>query len=290
MKLNQNNKNLVLVSGYSGGGKTHTLKFLENCGYYCVDNLPLQLLIPYLDLYFKNSIDYNPNYKVAIGIDVRSTSNFKDISKIIDTLKNNLYNVKIVFMAAEKNILISRFKETRNYHPINLSLELAIDKEIALLNSLRTIADIVIDTSKTNVHELRQHIYSMFLNEDTLNKFLIRFVSFGFSKGIPLDLDTLFDVRFLPNPYFVPELKSYTGLDKEVDNYISKKKVFKDYWQLLINLLDYLIPNYKKEGKSYLSIGVGCTGGRHRSVLLVEKLSKYYLKYGVKVEHRDIYK
>jgi len=288
--MTQNNKKLILISGYSGSGKTHALKYLENCAYYCIDNLPLQLLVPYLDLYFKNSVDYVQNYKIAVGIDVRSTSNFKDIGKIITELRKTFSTINLLFMTAEKSNLISRFKETRNYHPINLSLELAIDKEIALLNPLRTIADIIIDTSKTNVHELRQHIYSLFLKEDNVNKFLIRFVSFGFSKGIPLDLDTLFDVRFLPNPYFIIELKNFTGIDKVIDDYISKKKVFKDYWLHLVKLLDFLIPNYKKEGKSYLSIGIGCTGGRHRSVLVAEKLAKHYSNFGVKIEHRDIYK
>lgn len=284
------NKNLVLVSGYSGSGKTHTLKYFENCGYYCVDNLPLQLLIPYLDLYFNNNIGYESNHKIAIGIDVRSTSDFSHCNEIIGNIKKSGFNFKLLFMTADKNVLVKRFKETRNFHPINLTLELAIEKEIEMLNPLRRSADLIFDTTNTNVHELRQHIYSLFLDDNIENNMLIRVVSFGFSKGIPLDLDLLFDVRFLPNPYFVPELKNFTGKDELVGEFLENKDIFTQFWEKLTDMLNFLIPLYRKEGKSYLSIGVGCTGGKHRSVFIAEKLSKYFSDYSIKLEHRDILK
>lgn len=284
------NKNLVLVSGYSGSGKTHALKYLENCGYYCVDNLPLQLLISYLDLYFNNNIGYESNSKIAIGIDVRSTSDFSSCDETIDKIKKNGFNFKLLFMTADKNVLIKRFKETRNFHPINLTLELAIDKEIAMLNPLRRNSDLIFDTSNTNVHELRQHIYSLFLDDNVESKMLIRVVSFGFSKGIPLDLDLMFDVRFLPNPYFIPELKNFTGKDLPVSNFLESKETFIYFWEKLTDLLNFLIPLYKKEGKSYLTVGIGCTGGKHRSVFIAEKLYAYFSSYAVKIEHRDIFK
>lgn len=287
----KNNKiNVVLVSGYSGSGKTHALKYLENCSYYCIDNLPLQLITSYLDLYFNNNFAYVVNKNIAIGIDVRSTSNFTHSDEIIKKLKALGYNIKLLFMTADKPVLIKRFKETRNFHPINLTLELAIDKEIAMLNPLRSISNLIFDTTNTNVHELRQHIYNLFLKEECNNKLILRVVSFGFSKGIPMDIDTLFDVRFLPNPYFVPELKNFTGIDKDIIDYIETKDSFKLFWEKFIDLLDFLIPKYKIEGKSYLTIGIGCTGGRHRSVMIAEKVAKHFKSYSVKIEHRDIYK
>lgn len=288
--MNKKDVNIVIVSGYSGSGKSHALKYLENCSYYCIDNLPLELVKPYLELYLNNDFQYTGSSNIAIGIDVRSTFNFTNSSEIITNLKKQGYNVKLLFMTADKNILIKRFKETRNFHPINLTLDLAIDKEIAILNPLRTVANLIFDTSNTNVHELRQHIYNLFLDEEASDKLVLRVVSFGFSKGTPMDVDTLFDVRFLPNPYFVTELKNLTGKDSQIIEYIESKDVFKDFWQKFITLLEFLIPKYKKEGKSYLTIGVGCTGGRHRSVMISEKIAKHFKSYSVKLEHRDIYK
>lgn len=295
---------ILIVSGYSGAGKTYALKYLESLGYYCVDNLPVKLVEPFLDLYSKERIKKNPEH-IAIGVDIRSTINFDDCKGVISRLKKQGYTVKLLFMKAEKNMIFQRYQETRNAHPLTalkrlfpagkkeLDLDDAIELEISLLEPLRRIADIVIDTSNTNVHELRQQIFSLFTIESSMlsHKLMIKVVSFGFSKGIPTDIDLMFDVRFLPNPHFDPKLRPLTGIDKEVRDFLESKKETALFWKKLSDLLDYLVPEYTKEGKSYLSIGIGCTGGRHRSVMLAEKIKAYFEDKGYRsiVEHRDIY-
>ena len=295
---------ILIVSGYSGAGKTYALKYLESLGYYCVDNLPAKLIEPFLDLYLKENIKKAPE-NIAIGVDVRSTISFDECKDVMARLKKQGYVVKLLFMKAEKQVVLQRYQETRNAHPLNslkrvfasgkkdLSLEDAIGLEISLLEPLRRIADIVIDTTNTNVHELRQQMFSLFTIESSLisHKLMIKVVSFGFSKGMPTDTDLMFDVRFLPNPHFDPKLRPLTGKDKEVKDFLESKKETKKFWEKLSDLLDFLIPEYSKEGKSYLSIGVGCTGGRHRSVMIAEKIKDYFQDKGYKsiVEHRDIF-
>ncbi len=296
---------ILLVSGYSGSGRTYALKYLEACGYYCVDNLPIKLVEPYLDLYTNE--DIRGRSHIAIGVDIRSTFNFDNCKAIIKTLKKRGYEVKLLFITADKQVILQRYQETRNSHPLTLmksikgkdtkgelGLEEAVNTEFSLLEPLRRNADIVIDTSNTNVHELRQQIFSLFSldnKEGTSNKLLLRVVSFGFSKGIPTDVDLMYDVRFLPNPHFDPELRPLTGKDKAVQEFLEGKKVFVKFWEKLADLMDFLVPEYSKEGKSYLTIGVGCTGGRHRSVMIAEKIKDHFEAKGYRciVEHRDIY-
>jgi RNase adapter protein RapZ len=295
---------ILIVSGYSGAGKTYALKYLESLGYYCVDNLPIKLVESFLELYLKDNIKKSPEH-IAIGVDIRSTINFDDCNEVLAKLKKQGYTVKLLFVKSEKQVIFQRYQETRNAHPLTslkrmfaggkkeLSLEDAIGSEISLLEPLRRIADIVIDTSNTNVHELRQQIFSLFTIESSAlaHKLMIRVISFGFSKGIPTDIDLMFDVRFLPNPHFDPKLRPLTGKDKAVKDYLDDKKETGLFWNKLIALLDYLVPEYTKEGKSYLSIGIGCTGGRHRSVMISEKIKEHFEEKGYKsiVEHRDIY-
>ena len=295
---------IVIVSGYSGAGKTYALKYLESLGYYCVDNLPTKLIEPFLELYLKDNIKKAPEH-IAIGVDIRSTISFDECKDVMARLKKQGYIVKLLFMKSEKQVIFQRYQETRNAHPLtalkrvftsgrkDLSLEEAIELEISLLEPLRRVADVVIDSTNTNVHELRQQIFSLFSVESAsvARKLMIKVVSFGFSKGMPTDTDLMFDVRFLPNPHFDPTLRPLTGKDKEVKDFLESKKETQKFWTKLSDLLDFLVPEYAKEGKSYLSIGIGCTGGRHRSVMIAEKIKEYFQDKGYKsiVEHRDIF-
>jgi len=289
--------NLLIVSGYSGAGKTYALKYLEASGYYCVDNLPIKLIESFMKIYMEGNIKKS-SHNIAIGVDIRSTIKFDDCKEIIDELKKKGCKVKLLFMTSEKQVLIQRYQETRCAHPLTMlketkiGLEEAIEMEFSLLEPLRRIADLVVDTSNTNVHELRQQIFSLFGMEGTdKHKLVLRVSSFGFSKGIPTDVDLMFDVRFLPNPHFDPTLRPLTGMDKPVIEFLEDKAVFVKFWEKLTDLLDLLMPEYTKEGKTYLTIGVGCTGGRHRSVMIAQKIAKYFELKGYKsiVEHRDIY-
>jgi len=288
--------NVLIVSGYSGAGKTYALKYLEASGYYCVDNLPIKLLESFMKIYKEGAVKGGA-HNIAIGVDIRSTINFNDCKDIIDDLKTKGCKVTLLFITAEKQVLIQRYQETRSAHPLTMlktakTLEDAIEQEISLLEPFRRIADLVIDTSNSTVHELRQQIFSLLSFEDaSKHKLILKVSSFGFSKGIPTDVDLLFDVRFLPNPHFDPALRPLTGKDKPVIEFLEGKKVFVKFWEKLSDLLDMLMPEYTKEGKSYLTIGVGCTGGRHRSVMIAEKIAEYFELKGYKciVEHRDIY-
>jgi UPF0042 nucleotide-binding protein len=295
---------ILIVSGYSGSGRTYALKYLESSGYYCVDNLPINLVEPYINLYTKDEMRGYSH--IAIGVDIRSTLDFDDCKLIIDKIKRSGIEVKLLFMTTDTQILLQRYQETRSPHPLTimknipgrtkkapLSLEEAVDLEMVLLEPLRSISDITIDTSNTNVHELREQIFSLFsiASKGSKHKLLLRIISFGFSKGTPVDVDLIFDVRFLPNPHFVPELRKLTGKDQPVKDFLNDKAVVVEFSERLFNLLDFLVPEYNKEGKSYLTIGVGCTGGRHRSVMIAEDIKEHFANkgYSTVIEHRDVY-
>lgn len=294
--------NILLVSGYSGAGKTYALKYLENLSYYCVDNLPIKLLGSFMSIYMEGQSS-EASTNIAIGVDVRSTMDFEHCKEIIDDLKKKGCTVKLLFITAEKNILIQRYQETRSPHPLTtikvpvrakktkLGLDEAIDLEFALLEPLRKVADLTIDTSDSTVHDLKKQIFYLFSIEEGKQTLVVRVISFGFSKGLPADIDLLFDVRFLPNPHFDPKLRPLTGIDTPVKKFIEKQKVFSVFWDRLVALFDILVPEYTKEGKTYLTIGVGCTGGRHRSVMIAQKVAEYFetKNYKCMVEHRDIY-
>lgn len=284
------NLRTVILSGLSGAGKTVALRALEDIGYFCIDNLPVKLIDDFL-----SSIRSEEGIqKIAIVIDIREKRFFADIYNILSILRQK-YKIEIFFLEAERDVMIRRYKETRRPHPLmstdNKSIEEAIEKERRLLLPIRDAADRIIDTSNYTPHQLRHLIMSEFGLTNKSNGLNISLISFGYKFGIPQNLDLLFDVRFLPNPYFVSELKDLRGVDEPVRNFVLNKDETKDFLILLNNMIDFLIPQFTNEGRSSLIIGIGCTGGRHRSPVIVQEVSKYISKkYGINpsIIHRDI--
>ena len=282
---------LVIVTGISGAGKVTALKFFEDNGYYCVDNLPIDLIESFADILFGQTNEKN---KVAIGVDIRSGKNLEKMSEVLKNMKAKEQNYEILFLDCNNNTLIKRFKETRRSHPMGDrdSVENEINEERAKLEFLREQADYIIDTSNLLVKELRGEIEKIFvLNRDYRNLF-VTIMSFGFKHGVPADCDLVFDVRFLPNPYYVPELKHKTGNQKEVQDYVLNSPVSHEFLNKLVDMIKFLIPNYIEEGKNQLVIGIGCTGGHHRSVTianeLYNQLNSSDASYGIRLSHRDI--
>lgn len=282
---------LVIVTGISGAGKVTALKIFEDNGYYCVDNLPIDLIESFADILFGQTNEKN---KVAIGVDIRSGKNLEKMSEVLKNMKAKEQNYEILFLDCNNNTLIKRFKETRRSHPMGDrdSVENEINEERAKLEFLREQADYIIDTSNLLVKELRGEIEKIFvLNRDYRNLF-VTIMSFGFKHGVPADCDLVFDVRFLPNPYYVPELKHKTGNQKEVQDYVLNSPVSHEFLDKLVDMIKYLIPNYIEEGKNQLVIGIGCTGGHHRSVTianeLYNQLNSSDASYGIRLSHRDI--
>ena len=282
---------LVIVTGISGAGKVTALKIFEDNGYYCVDNLPIDLIESFADILFGQTNEKN---KVAIGVDIRSGKNLEKMSEVLKNMKAKEQNYEILFLDCNNNTLIKRFKETRRSHPMGDrdSVENEINEERAKLEFLREQADYIIDTSNLLVKELRGEIEKIFvLNRDYRNLF-VTIMSFGFKHGVPADCDLVFDVRFLPNPYYVPELKHKTGNQKEVQDYVLNSPVSHEFHNKLVDMIKFLIPNYIEEGKNQLVIGIGCTGGHHRSVTianeLYNQLNSSDASYGIRLSHRDI--
>ena len=282
---------LVIVTGISGAGKVTALKIFEDNGYYCVDNLPIDLIESFADILFGQTNEKN---KVAIGVDIRSGKNLEKMSEVLKNMKAKEQNYEILFLDCNNNTLIKRFKETRRSHPMGDrdSVENEINEERAKLEFLREQADYIIDTSNLLVKELRGEIEKIFvLNRDYRNLF-VTIMSFGFKHGVPADCDLVFDVRFLPNPYYVPELKHKTGNQKEVQDYVLISPVSHEFLDKLVDMIKFLIPNYIEEGKNQLVIGIGCTGGHHRSVTianeLYNQLNSSDASYGIRLSHRDI--
>lgn len=282
---------LVIVTGISGAGKVTALKIFEDNGYYCVDNLPIDLIESFADILFGQTNEKN---KVAIGVDIRSGKNLEKMSEVLKNMKAKEQNYGILFLDCNNNTLIKRFKETRRSHPMGDrdSVENEINEERAKLEFLREQADYIIDTSNLLVKELRGEIEKIFvLNRDYRNLF-VTIMSFGFKHGVPADCDLVFDVRFLPNPYYVPELKHKTGNQKEVQDYVLNSPVSHEFLDKLVDMIKFLIPNYIEEGKNQLVIGIGCTGGHHRSVTianeLYNQLNSSDASYGIRLSHRDI--
>ena len=282
---------LVIVTGISGAGKVTALKIFEDNGYYCVDNLPIDLIESFADILFGQTNEKN---KVAIGVDIRSGKNLEKMSEVLKNMKAKEQNYEILFLDCNNNTLIKRFKETRRSHPMGDrdSVENEINEERAKLEFLREQADYIIDTSNLLVKELRGEIEKIFvLNRDYRNLF-VTIMSFGFKHGVPADCDLVFDVRFLPNPYYVPELKHKTGNQKEVQDYVLNSPVSHEFLNKLVDRIKFLIPNYIEEGKNQLVIGIGCTGGHHRSVTianeLYNQLNSSDASYGIRLSHRDI--
>ena len=280
----------VVVTGMSGGGKSTALRMLEDAGFYCVDNLPVPLIEKFVELIATPGGEVS---KVALGLDVRADQAFADIQKILEKLKENGYVFEILFMEASDRTLLRRYKETRRMHPLSQGgrIEDGIKKERDILNDIKVKSDYVIDTSNLLTRELKEELDRIFVQNEEYNSLMITILSFGFKHGIPADADLVFDVRFLPNPFYIDELKHKTGNDKEVQDYVMGFPEAHTFIDKLADMAEFLIPNYIKEGKYQLVIGIGCTGGKHRSVTLANRLYERMQNsgsYGVKIAHRDI--
>lgn len=279
----------VIVTGMSGAGKSSVLKMLEDAGFFCVDNLPIPLLMKFAQLACHEHGEYD---KIAIGMDIRSWHTLDEVQPMLEKLREVVKPCEILYLDASDEVLVKRFKETRRTHPLagGGRVENGIELERKRLTFLKNQADYIIDTSQLLVRELKEQIDRIFVENQAFRNFMITVLSFGFKYGIPTDSDLVFDVRFLANPYYVPELKYKTGNDKEVQDYVMQTETAHVFLKKLTELLKFLIPNYVKEGKNQLVISIGCTGGKHRSVTIANELTARLqgLEYGIKVEHRDI--
>jgi len=281
---------LVIITGMSGSGKASVLKAFEDLGYYCVDNLPVGLIPRFAELVGQSAeID-----RTALVVDVREGRQLEELPAIVKSVKR-IIATRMVFLEASDSVLLRRYSETRRPHPLGTktSVKSSLTAERRHLRQIRAIADLVIDTSKFNVHELRSHIIELFQKKEKGQKILVSFVSFGFRHGVPDDADLVFDVRFLPNPYFVEGLKPFPGNDPRVSQWVLERTQTQEFLARLESLLHFLIPQYRAEGKSYLTVSIGCTGGRHRSVALAEELGRRLTekhRANVKITHRDVMK
>lgn len=273
----------------SGAGKSSVLKMLEDAGYFCVDNLPIQLIRKMADL---TSQESGKIAKVALGVDIRSGEVLNELNEVLEVLTQSGFQYEILYLDADTEVLVKRFKETRRSHPLAGTgrVDKGIEAERVKLQFLKERADVIIDTSRLLVRELKEQITKIYVNNENFNNFIVTVLSFGFKYGIPSDSDLVFDVRFLPNPFYIPELKTKTGNDKDVFDYVMQSEDSKRFLSKLEDLVDFLIPKYIKEGKNQLVISIGCTGGKHRSVTLTNALGEYLKRfdYGIKIEHRDI--
>lgn len=276
---------IVIITGLSGSGKTVALRALEDSDFFCVDNLPIALIDSFVSVISRNS----GIKKAGIGIDIREKGFLSEVGDVLKNLRNK-YRTEVLFLEAEKDVLLRRFKETRRPHPLGGDIEEAIQIEEEKLSILREAADRIVDTSSFSPHQLRQFITSHYGILRVKRVITVNLISFGFKFGTPQNIDLLFDVRFLPNPYFVPELKPLKGTDKRVSEYVLKRSEVKLFIRKIKKFMDFLIPLYIKEGRPYLTIGIGCTGGKHRSPVIVEKLRSLLKKHPVdlNVVHRDI--
>jgi UPF0042 nucleotide-binding protein len=279
---------LVIITGMSGSGKASALKAFEDLGYYCVDNLPVDLIPRFAEL----ALQSGEIPRTALVVDVREGSQLERLPAILKSIKR-MIPTRVIFLEASDASLLRRFSETRRPHPLgtDTTVQASLTTERRHLRSLRALADLVIDTSKFNVHELRSHLTDRFKQHSSGNQtILVSCVSFGYRHGVPDDADLVFDVRFLPNPHFVPEFRPLTGRHPRVAKYIRSFPQTKEFISRISDLLVYLLPHYIREGKSYLTISFGCTGGQHRSVMIAEDVGKRLRQaaYKVKVTHRDM--
>lgn len=280
---------IIIVTGMSGAGLSTTLKMLEDLGYYCVDNMPVKLLPKFVELAASNGA---LNQNVAMGIDIRNGNGLSELKDVFEGLVSNRYVYEILFLDAADDVLLKRYKETRRSHPLARAerIEMGIKMERSRLAFLKEQADFIIDTSELLTRELKQELERIFVLDQKFCNLFVTVLSFGFKYGIPTDADLVFDVRFLPNPYYIEELKYLTGNDKEIQDYVMGFPAAGEFLQKLIDMVGFLIPNYILEGKNRLVIAVGCTGGKHRSVTLANALYEALEggDFGVKIEHRDI--
>ncbi len=284
----------VIVTGISGAGKTSSIKILEDIGFYCVDNLPVSLVSTFMRLIL-NSGDEQLS-RVALGVDIRSGKNFDELPEIIDAMRSEDVPVDILFLEASEEVVLKRYKETRRYHPLtgrNGSITEGVAIERERLAGMRKHADYLLDTSHLLIRDLTKILRDIFTEGEEFNNMIITIMSFGFKFGIPEEADLVFDVRFLPNPYYVENLKKLSGNDTMVSDYVMNFDVSKTFLTQLHKMIRFLVPHYADEGKTRLMIAIGCTGGRHRSVTFANELYRLLQKdydNGVHVEHRDLEK
>ncbi|MDO8644201.1 MAG: RNase adapter RapZ [bacterium] len=284
---------IVILSGMSGSGKSSALKVLEDAGFFCIDNFPGELFVRFLDL-FSGSHSVSKLKKVALVMDARDGAFTRHAEKYLEALKERKIKFRLIFLACREDILSRRFSETRHRHPLSPqgSVKEGIQKEQKLLAPIRSSADKVIDTTNLSVHDLRSLLLKSIQSFSKPEPLSTNLVSFGYKHGLPLHSDIVMDVRFIPNPYFVKALQHHTGLNPKVRAFIMKQKETKPFISQFGRLLISLVQQYRKEGKSYLTVGIGCTGGVHRSVAIAEFLYKILKKKGVRtsVEHRDLHR
>lgn len=279
----------LIITGMSGAGKSLCVKYFEDIGYFCVDNLPPSLIPKFAEvtLQAKSNIE-----KIALIIDIRGGAMFLDLMPALQTLSEMNIQYNILFLDATDAVLIKRFKETRRMHPLSQDGRVAdgIDEERRILQPVKDKADYIIDTSNLIPRQLKEEIVNLFLEGKTFKGLIVSIESFGFKYGIPMDCDLVFDVRFIPNPFYIPELKPKTGMDTEVVNYVMSFSESKTFLNKLFDMINFLLPQYVKEGKSQLVVGIGCTGGRHRSVTIANQLYSKLKQQDVSavIEHRDI--
>jgi UPF0042 nucleotide-binding protein len=281
---------LVIVTGMSGAGKTQALKMLEDMGFYCVDNLPIPLIETFAELTLSN---HGGIRNAALGIDIRSGEDLSVLNRIFDEWSRQRVPFEILFLDAGDETLIKRYKETRRAHPLAAGgrIDSGIEKERVKLGFLKEEADYIIDTSRLLTKELRQELEKIFINRESYRNLYITVLSFGFKYGIPSDADLVFDVRFLPNPYYSEDLRPKTGEEKAVRDYVMQHGTAALFLDKLNDMLEFLIPNYVLEGKNQLVIAIGCTGGKHRSVTIARSVYDRFKsreEFGIKIEHRDI--
>ena len=278
----------VIVTGMSGGGKSTAMRMLEDVGFFCVDNLPVPLIEKFMELLVMPG---NEISKAALGLDVRADQSFGDAMKILDRMRQNGFIFEVLFMDASDSTLVKRYKESRRVHPLctpeDSRVEHGISKEREILTEMKKKADYIIDTSKLLTRELKEEIDRIFVKNGEYNNLIISIMSFGFKHGIPADADLVFDVRFLPNPFYDPEMRTMTGLQEYVMGFPEAGQ----FMDKLEDMLRFLIPNYIKEGKYQLVVAIGCTGGKHRSVTLSNELYRRMKdkgNYGLTISHRDV--
>ena len=281
---------LVIITGMSGAGKTVAVQSFEDLGYFCIDNMPPTLLPTFWEL-VKESGKIS---RIALVIDLRSRDFFNDVDSLIATLDNTqLVTTRIIFLDSSDSVLVSRYKETRRNHPLapDGRVSEGIAKERELLMDLRTRAQILIDTSDISPRQVRERLIKDFATKE-YQTFHVEVMSFGFKYGVPIDADIIWDVRFLPNPHYIPELRPQTGMDAPVYDYVMKQPETQAFYSKLIDVIEFCLPGYKKEGKSSVTIAIGCTGGKHRSVAIAERIANHLKtdNYAVNISHRDYMK
>ena len=281
---------ILIISGLSGGGKSKAATFLEDMGFYIVDNMPAGMILKFAEFCASGSGRYD---KVALVYDVRTADTFEEFFSVLTTLRQRGYRVRLLFLEADVNVIINRYKETRRMHPLQEqagSLAAAVDREIALMAPVREQADVVINSTTYSTARLRAELLRLFGGGDRAGEMQVSLVSFGFKYGLPMEADLVLDVRFMPNPFYIDSMRHKTGLDREVRDYVFSFRETEQFMEKLQDMLNFVLPLYREEGKAVLVIAVGCTGGRHRSVAVTRALAQYIasLGYQVSENHRDM--